>query len=678
MGLEGAQVIGGVAIEIGADLSGLKAGYREAEGMLRVADSKWKIGVPVELKAGGQGLKVEVTRAVAAAGQGQIVSVGMRIDGPRLRADVGTAIAYAGSGQMLKIPVVLDTSAARAQLATLTASGGGGMMMLPGAGGASGGGGNGRKWVNSTVVGEGGGQMMITGPNARIGPDPSAGAAGGRFAGMFAGKGIETLFKAELARRIVGASSTMIAAEADQAGMAMAYGRGDLGTFEQLNGNQRNRIVGAIGAQQAIFGTSAGNMAIAAAGWGAGKISRRLGHWMPQTTAEMAASDADVAAGNDHAARLGIQASRARIVNEDAKSYADNVNAGLRIVGKSPTEAAVIEARRERADTEEKYRGRKGDDVRDAVKATRAQEAAAIAENNRAVGSELRAGYRERMQIVADGEATILRAGGQSLDAERVQLVAGLRAQLDVTREMIAEMKRVGADPQRIAAQEAKLVAQQQAGAAGLQVIDNAKIEAGYHHQSVIRGSNLRIAGEHEAAAIEGIEDKYRAPMEAARKSQNYEEFGRLNDTMYQEKTETRAGYTEKRLRERRATEDAELKGVAGARAGYSSRRQIARAEGSGEMALAGTLGRIGSMEQEYISAPKNLRADLLGAQRAELIGMQSAIMRPNRYATELMSGEAFGGPGGNAGHEQMELLKVIAEYLKSLDAKTRNSANDA
>jgi hypothetical protein len=106
--------------------------------------------------------------------------------------------------------------------------------------------------------------------------------------------------------------------------------------------------------------------------------------------------------------------------------------------------------------------------------------------------------------------------------------------------------------------------------------------------------------------------------------------------------------------------------------AGLETRGQVAAAQGAGNERLAGVIGTIAGLKGELRNVSPEFRSQTISAQRAELGSLQTQTIAPNRYMTEFdPSRDATGGPNGQAGQEQLEVLKAIADYLKSLDAKT-------
>lgn len=98
------------------------------------------------------------------------------------------------------------------------------------------------------------------------------------------------------------------------------------------------------------------------------------------------------------------------------------------------------------------------------------------------------------------------------------------------------------------------------------------------------------------------------------------------------------------------------------------TRRGVAGANGAGESMLAGVLGFIGGLKQELAGTDASHRGELIQTQRAEIIGLRNQILRPNTYAFE---GDRLrdmpGGPGGESGREVASAISELAKALSEL-----------
>lgn len=101
---------------------------------------------------------------------------------------------------------------------------------------------------------------------------------------------------------------------------------------------------------------------------------------------------------------------------------------------------------------------------------------------------------------------------------------------------------------------------------------------------------------------------------------------------------------------------------------GFASRTQQAAATGRHEDRLAGVIGEISQMQEKLVSEPDEYRGQEIATQTAELQGLRQSILAPTQYATELERGtEVPGGPTGRGGTEMLDILRIIADYMKQL-----------
>lgn len=106
---------------------------------------------------------------------------------------------------------------------------------------------------------------------------------------------------------------------------------------------------------------------------------------------------------------------------------------------------------------------------------------------------------------------------------------------------------------------------------------------------------------------------------------------------------------------------------------GIGTRIGSAEARGRGQSALAGIIGQLAGMNEEYEGTDPNRRGQVIKAQRAELLGLEQEMNRPRTYLRGFDPlREAVGDPlsgGGRAG-EAVAVLKKIEDYLKTLAAR--------
>jgi hypothetical protein len=102
------------------------------------------------------------------------------------------------------------------------------------------------------------------------------------------------------------------------------------------------------------------------------------------------------------------------------------------------------------------------------------------------------------------------------------------------------------------------------------------------------------------------------------------------------------------------------------------AREGQALAISSGRSLHAQAIGTIAGMAEEMRNADPEMQPRLARTQRAEIGAMKEGIVNPRRYATEWDPfREARGGASGDAGSDELETLKVMAEYLKKIAEHT-------
>ena len=122
------------------------------------------------------------------------------------------------------------------------------------------------------------------------------------------------------------------------------------------------------------------------------------------------------------------------------------------------------------------------------------------------------------------------------------------------------------------------------------------------------------------------------------------------------------------RERQRKALTDTQSRDKGERDAGYSTRQAMAAAAGKGQGELAGTIGRLASMDAELRNATSGDEGQIKKSQLAELKSMQNQMLMTKSYATEWDTrNEVSGGPGGDAGAEQLTVLKLINEAINKL-----------
>jgi hypothetical protein len=155
------QVIGGISVEIGANLAPLRAGVAEAKAFAAATERQVKIGLPMVIASGAEA---------------------------KLRSDVSRVAAAIGAGTTIRVPLMLDFSRVAGQIALLRGTVSGLSMSIGGGGGGRGGGGrggtaNGGDFFEGEVVSSRwAGQQMLAGPGS-VGAGAAAAGGGGGSGG---------------------------------------------------------------------------------------------------------------------------------------------------------------------------------------------------------------------------------------------------------------------------------------------------------------------------------------------------------------------------------------------------------------------------------------------------------------------------------------------------------------
>jgi hypothetical protein len=98
------------------------------------------------------------------------------------------------------------------------------------------------------------------------------------------------------------------------------------------------------------------------------------------------------------------------------------------------------------------------------------------------------------------------------------------------------------------------------------------------------------------------------------------------------------------------------------------ARSKAAYAQGQGFEHVAAVAERIGDMKSELIGAPAQLRPRIEQTQIAEIKAIEQEMTRPRNYAGSFdPRHDVTGGPSGMGGTQELQVLNMMAGYLKEL-----------
>lgn len=771
------NVLGGVYVEIAADTSKWRAGVASTKDEAKQLESlspKVAIGL-----AGGEKLRADTQRAVASAAAGQRIGVPVFAETSGFRAQLAALPAMV---KPIIVPVQYQIGGPPSVPTPLAlpypgGSGSGGFIpptiispapspALPGGDGSPG-----SRFVQSRVIASSSpsrAQLALPGSGDGAGAGPPPIEATARAAGSaerpirnlndalqaLTGNSLQMAFRigaAGQALRLATSGLRITADLGDYAAAPRGTPRGEAArtalqsSVENLNllgapvgeaGTQLGRVADMSGGQTAI------GMALDSSPIGpllAGvKLARKGVAWASgtQTAEEERASDEAVAKQEkDTARRLEIRSQR----NKEAGAIIESTESGFATRGQAPAEATATLATRTRADYAEKLQNRTGITPQEdkALADLQKQETQAIADAKREQTQLVRVGAREQNQIIVSAGAERLRASGQTIEAEKIELKAGLDAEVEAAKDAVDQLKAEGASAPRIAIAEGRVTALASARQTrieaqrvaqereGQQVIDNANQGA--------RVSGFRISGDNKQAEEQSIRDSFKPRLDEAKdkygvNSPQYKAIGDEETKRLQELAVEREKDSQKQiiaakseaavagLRTTKQYLDAELKAYddqteaikqqlkdrqatteetnatlgaraagrtelttqqaeqrADTKAGYSTRQEVAAAEGKGQDQLAGVIGRIADLDKEArANKGGENEGEVRKTQIAELQSQEKQLTRPKGYARAYDSRfDAPGGPGGQAGAE-------MAEEIKRLRAARRERGDES
>jgi hypothetical protein len=686
--LANAQVIGGVVVEIGADLSGVKAG-------------------------------IATTRAEVAGIDKLVGTVKLVADTTQLKATVARLTL-----PPVVVPLMLDMRPAMGQLAALR-SAASAMLALPGTGGggARGGGGGGAPFdFEGEVVGSSMQKMLPgsggsgswsygSGDTAAL---PAAAASRPGFA--------DSLFKKVKGIRGLKAMGAVLAA---QGIMANAEAAGS--AFSAYNAKSGEEAAARVQeGQEAISSIPFVGHLISKFGSGIYRgISATKNLLMGRgfSSDQGLAEEATAAAAVQDKKTEGM-AARAEIGKKRREEARQNeLDQKIALAG-SPGEAALIRATEERDRFEEKggagvvnYKGR-------------------LAGYNQIVGRAQRMASVEATGFIgslntgtsvalAEAESVGLHQRGEGRAGDRKEMVARQVGAEQGLHQNMVELIAAGADPKKITAARERMDAEHKKNTAELTEFDRqtkvkatdeivnltaTKEEVGLRKKKEMYAADLAAFDETTRQKVQAIEeagDKQGAEIEKQRRAairgglvqQQQEQIATTNASLaaagriaglraghqyrkaeleaFDAETERQRAGVDAANRpaweaSRKDQRDALLRTQQEASQDVvtDSKTRIAQAQahGTGMDALAGYLGQVAGMKGELRHADVQDQPAIVAAQEAELAGMRDSILHPRRYATEYdFRREAAGGPGGDAQKEQTTILKTIADYLKAL-----------
>lgn len=567
------------------------------------------------------------------------VAVTIEGDLSKLRSAAGEARVIAQNIErsiVIRLPVQLDFSAARSQLVAFQAALQNVQLQLPGPGmggpngGSPGGGSGGSRWVNSTVIG--------SGPNAG-GGSPNGGGGGPPVVppsgpGWFS-RNFPTIGRAGRLNRLV--SGGVLAFEA----LRLAKGYSDYRTAMTVSRTGEDQLAAEQGFQSTIEG-------IPLVGQAAGLITDNFlgGRDLKVQTAGIVDEAKRRDLHSEEMVKRGIE--NQKIVQQTGLAH--------RVIGMTSSERAIETSRLalEEFDTQN---GVDNGDVRRLTPTGRAARTGltqamtdAVTENRqRSTGVALAQNFQvtsEKLRIAAVGQF-----GPKALESTANAEVNGTMAQRELAlsgTQNVVERKRIIEDSeQEIALIRARYAKddQQLSRERGSEIIQTETA------QSV---SRLRVAKDFYKADLEAFDGAAKAKLAL------------IADPEARANAEAQLGA------QRSVLVAGQNDSIANIKDSLRGRVASANARGAGMEDLASVLGEITGMRQELRGAPNMFRADMINAQTAELMAIEKQVLSPNRFATEFdPAAEAKGGPSGQAGDEQVQLLSSINDYLREIAGKS-------
>lgn len=713
--LAGAQILGGIAVEIGADLTGLRAGIATAKTLSAGAETSTKIQVPVTIAGGPLAIRSQVMAAISVA-QASVQPIKIPIQfvtggggGPPLLGGPGNTNGSAGGGI-----VPFTAYNGQAMLAPGGVNGGG-----AGGGGGFGPGGGGANWGVNGGRRRGGGED----------DDDKSPFKLGRL-GMYATAG----FALREAWRIGGAYVDRGNA------LSLAGNNSQMQLDAYTKFNQGVSILGPIGSsladsfQSAYYGRDVSATGTAAIGLNVAAQEARGDQVLANREyRDQLASRGRIASVADPYERSRAEAAYER-VRSDQESQSIFAKTGTDNAALLASEAVVNDTSRyQRARALVGWKNGKYTSIEDATASLQASDNAGLQSTRQQMGTSQDAALIANKLASANVEASKLRdlslgiaAGFREASTNAAGIIGASNANMiGITQGSVAGGRAVLANNNAVSMQsslnEITTLRGQQIGLSDPRMrgaimnvvatgISNLQGIAGYNivskrnEDQFVAEENAKLAESLSppgiASDIASIRNSFTRPLVGAGEEFGYGssayaavvsrqtaavnrrrqlgmnvEYGPTRATALAATTpEAYRGdpltltFDEEMTRRRQMRSGNLFGPTAGDAELYTSlttRSAVANAAGSNEPILAGVLGRLGSQRIERMGAQGSNQVVIAQTQLSELGAMKNEILRPHQFATQ---GDRIRDvPGGAAGISGKDVTEGLAALTKAM-----------